>query len=88
MSISKILCHFICVFSLIKDAPGWDLGVLGGQNLSVGICDGAPSTARSSFIIVSLNDKHDSQELVKINHFSHGEHLASKILLIKCLNLL
>ena len=27
---------------------GWDLGVLGGQNFSVGICDGAPSTALSS----------------------------------------
>ena len=28
---------------------GWDLGVLGGvKNLSVGICDGAPSTAHSS----------------------------------------
>ena len=30
---------------------GWDLGVLGGgglKNFSVGICDGAPSTARSS----------------------------------------
>ena len=30
-------------------APGWDLWVLGGvKNFSVGICDGAPSTARSS----------------------------------------
>ena len=27
---------------------GWDLGVLGVKNFSVGICDGAPSTARSS----------------------------------------
>ena len=29
---------------------GWDLGVLGGgvKNFSVGICDGAPSTALSS----------------------------------------
>ena len=29
---------------------GWDFGVLGGgvKNLSVGICDGAPSTAHSS----------------------------------------
>ena len=27
---------------------GWDLGVLGVKNLSVGICDGAPSTAHSS----------------------------------------
>ena len=31
--------------------PQWsELGVAGGQILSVGICDGAPSTARSSFI--------------------------------------
>ena len=29
-------------------SQGWDLGVLGVQNLSVGICDGAPSTAHSS----------------------------------------
>ena len=32
---------------------GWDLGVPGGgggvKNFSVGICDGAPLTARSSF---------------------------------------
>ena len=29
---------------------GWDLGMLGGgvKNFSVGICDGAPSTAHSS----------------------------------------
>ena len=27
---------------------GWGLGVLGGQNFSVGICDGGPSTAHSS----------------------------------------
>ena len=27
---------------------GWDLGMLGVKNFSVGICDGAPSTARSS----------------------------------------
>ena len=26
---------------------GWDLGVLDVKNLSVGICDGAPSTAHS-----------------------------------------
>ena len=52
------------VFSQIKDRKhieqnfhsvagvvpqGWDLEVLGGQNFSVGICDGAPSTARSKF---------------------------------------
>ena len=28
---------------------GWDLGVLGVKNFSVGICDGAPSTAHSSY---------------------------------------
>ena len=27
---------------------GWDLVVLGVKNFRVGICDGAPSTARSS----------------------------------------
>ena len=27
---------------------GWDLGVLVVKNLSVGICDGAPSTAQSN----------------------------------------
>ena len=51
------------MFSLIKDRKhieqnfhsvagimrqGWDLGVLGVKNFSVGICDGAPSTAHSS----------------------------------------
>ena len=30
---------------------GWDLGVLGVKNLSVGISDGAPSTAHSSLEI-------------------------------------
>ena len=29
-------------------APGVGLGVLGVKNFSVGICDGAPSTAHSS----------------------------------------
>ena len=56
----------LCVFSQIKNrkyieqnfhsvarvmSQGWDLWVLGGvENFSVGICDGAPSTARSSII--------------------------------------
>ena len=32
---------------------GWDLGVMGGvKNFSLGSCDGAPSTARSSFLII------------------------------------
>ena len=30
---------------------GWDLSVLGNKNFSVGICDGTPSTARSSFMV-------------------------------------
>ena len=30
-------------------SKGRDLGVLGVKNFSVGICDGAPSTARSSY---------------------------------------
>ena len=30
---------------------GWDLGVLVVKNLSIGICDGAPSTARSSYML-------------------------------------
>ena len=31
---------------------GWDLGVLGVKHFSVGICDGAPSTARYSFFFI------------------------------------
>ena len=64
MSISKKkLCQALCVFSQIKDRKhiehnfhpvagvmpqGWDLEMLGSKNFSVGIFDGAPSTARSS----------------------------------------
>ena len=55
------------VFSQIKDKKhieqnfhsvagimlqGWDLGVLGVKNLSVGICDGTPSTARYSLFVM------------------------------------
>ena len=49
----KELCQSLCVFSQIKDkkhighAPGWDFGVLGVKSLSLGICNGAPSTACS-----------------------------------------
>ena len=32
-------------------SQGWDLGVLGVKNFSVGICDGALSTVRSSFVL-------------------------------------
>ena len=61
MSISKIFIPNLCVSSQIKKIEkilnrdgtcGWDLWVLGGvKNFSVGICDGAPSTARSSSIL-------------------------------------
>ena len=44
-------CH-----SVVGIMPqGWDLGMLGGggvKNFSVGICNGAPSTARSSDFVV------------------------------------
>ena len=33
----------------VMHAPGVGLGVLGVKTFSVGICDGAPSTAHSSF---------------------------------------
>ena len=71
MSILKIFIS-VCVFSQIKDRKyiehnfhsvamvmpqGWDLGVLGVKNFSVGICDGAPSTARSSLQIFIASDK-------------------------------
>ena len=62
----NFLYQTLLVFSQIKDRKhieqnfhsvagimpqGWDLGVMeGGQNFSVGICDGALSTARSSYI--------------------------------------
>ena len=62
MSVSKIFIpNFVCVLTNKKNyiewnfysvagvmPPGWDLGVLGVKNFSVGICDGAPSTAHSS----------------------------------------
>ena len=35
---------------------GWDLGVMGVKNFSMGICDGAPSTARSSLNLCSGKD--------------------------------
>ena len=66
MSISKIFIpNSLCVFSQIKDRkrieqnfhsvarvmPRVGLGGLGGvKNFSVGICNVAPSTARSSFV--------------------------------------
>ena len=65
MSISKTFIPiFLCVFSQIKDRKhieqnfhsvakvmprGGTEGCLGSQNFTVGYCDGAPSTARSSF---------------------------------------
>ena len=55
----RFLYQTLCVFSQIKYRKhiesvarvmpqGWDLWVLAGQNFSVGICHGAPLTARSS----------------------------------------
>ena len=57
----NFLYQTLRVFSQIKDRKhfhsvagimpeGWDLGVLGVKNFSVGICDGAPSTARFSLV--------------------------------------
>ena len=34
---------------------GWDLVVLGVKNFSVGICDGAPLNAHSSFCLKSAS---------------------------------
>ena len=64
MSFSKILYQTLCVFSQIKDSKHIvkdfhsvarvGLGAAGGggvKNFSVGICDGAPSTAGSSFYL-------------------------------------
>ena len=60
---SKFLFQTVCVFLQIKDRKhieqnfhpvaglmpqSWDLRCWVGQNLSMGICDGAPSTAHSS----------------------------------------
>ena len=59
----------LCVFSQIKDRKhieqnfhsvagiiplGWDLGCWGVKNFSVGIFDGAPSTAHSSFLLFPM----------------------------------
>ena len=63
MSISKILYQTLCVYKYKKDTKhieqnfhsvakvmlrGGTAGCWGVKNFSVGICDGAPSTARSS----------------------------------------
>ena len=69
MSILRFLYQTLFAFLQIKDRKhieqnfhsvagvmpqGWDLGVLGGvKNFSVGICDGAPSTADSSLVLFS-----------------------------------
>ena len=34
----------------------WEFGCLGVKNFSVGICDGAQSTARSSFVMQAYSD--------------------------------
>ena len=49
---------------------GWHLGVLGIKNLSVGICNGAPSTARSglNYNNQDINEpSHDIQVLIKLS---------------------
>ena len=62
MSISKIFIqNFVCVLTnklnrifilLPRSCPGVGLQGAGGvKNFRVGICDGAPSTARSSFFV-------------------------------------
>ena len=48
--------------------PQWlDFGVLGGgggvKHLSVRICDGAPSTARSSFILLQSGFKTEAEKM-------------------------
>ena len=65
----NILYQTLSVFSQIKGRKhieqnfhsvagimpqGWDLGVLGVKNFSVGICYGTQSTAHSSFNLVSI----------------------------------
>ena len=82
MSISKIFIpNFVCVFSQIKDRKHIEqnfillprscpwvgfLGAGGVKNFSVGICDGAPSTARSSFNLFQLiKSKTDCTDLIK-----------------------
>ena len=86
MSISKFLYQTVCVFSQIKEnifeqnfysiagvmPNGWDLGVLGVKNFSVGICDGAPLTAHSSlFFILALAKR----PLFDINGICTVKHL-------------
>ena len=70
-----ILYQTLCVFSQTKDrkhieqkfvllpgsCPGVRLGGAGGsQKLRVRICDGAPSTARSSILLASLQSNKKS----------------------------
>ena len=54
-------------FSLCRlgHAPGVGLGVLGVKNLSVGICDGATSTARSSYILHTRLNMHSESVHMK-----------------------
>ena len=47
---------------------GWDLGLLGGGgggDFSVGICDGAPSTAHSSLVMLSYMYLHKLHGLIR-----------------------
>ena len=53
---NKIYNTYLTEFSFwyLGMPEGLDLGVLGAQNLSVGIFDGVTSTARSSIVFVVL----------------------------------
>ena len=69
MSILRLSYQNLCAFLQINDRKriehnfhsvagvkpqGWDLGVPLVQNFSVGIFDGGPSTAHSSFKVINL----------------------------------
>ena len=49
---------------------GWDLGVLGVKHFSVGICDGAPSTARSFDLILYVPSTTFSYKMTDLPGFN------------------
>ena len=51
---------------------GWDLGVLGVKNFSVGIWDGIPSTARSSLQICIASDKLHISSMSRQHPWQHA----------------
>ena len=68
---------------------GWDFGVLGCQNFSVGICDGAPSTARSRisfgspwFSLPKCSFKSQQYITIHILQISIHLHVYSQLLLV------